>query len=125
MRFGETQLHIQILHPDQYNVVAFDFPAHGESSFGAGRSLNVPFRFYEDLQNRPVMQQTWDRPVLIVHGDQDEVVPYEDVVRFCSAHPTAELCTLYGAGHEFTEDGMNAAMRYAIQFWSSGTVHKP
>jgi alpha-beta hydrolase superfamily lysophospholipase len=101
------------------------FRQRGTIPFGAGRPLNVPFRFYEELQNRPVMQQACDQPVLIVHGNQDEVVPYDDVVRFCSAHPTVQLCTLYGAGHEFAAEEMNDAMRYATQFWISGAVLMP
>ena len=89
--------------------------------FGSGRVLHVPFRFYEQLRNRTVTDRTFDQPFLIVQGDKDEVVPYEDVVRFCSAHPTAQLRVLPGAGHAFTQEETDEALRYAIQFWTGET----
>ena len=96
------------------------FRQRGTIPFGSGRPLNVPFRFYRELQNLAVADQTYDQPILVLHGDKDEVVPYDDVVRFCSMHPAMQLRTLHGAGHEFAKDEMDAAMRDAIRFWTGG-----
>ncbi len=44
-------------------------------------------------------------PTLLLHGTQDETVPYEQSVRFCQAAQAAgghaELFTAEGAGHGF------------------------
>ncbi|SDK27960.1 Alpha/beta hydrolase family protein [Lentzea albidocapillata subsp. violacea] len=39
------------------------------------------------------------KPVVCVHGDQDEDVPVEQSIEFCAAEPQAELVVVQGAGH--------------------------
>ncbi|WP_053737797.1 alpha/beta hydrolase [Nocardia sp. NRRL S-836] len=39
------------------------------------------------------------KPVICVHGDQDEDVPVEQSVGFCAAEPQAELVVVEGTGH--------------------------
>lgn len=39
------------------------------------------------------------KPVICVHGDQDEDVPVEQSIGFCAAEPQAELVVVEGAGH--------------------------
>ncbi|WP_439664100.1 alpha/beta hydrolase [Lentzea sp. HUAS TT2] len=39
------------------------------------------------------------KPVVCVHGDQDEDVPVEQSIGFCAAEPQAELVVVEGAGH--------------------------
>jgi hypothetical protein len=38
-------------------------------------------------------------PTLIIHGDLDEVIPYDMGVRLAKAFPRAELCTGKGLHH--------------------------
>ncbi|SDH38088.1 Prolyl oligopeptidase family protein [Lentzea fradiae] len=39
------------------------------------------------------------KPVICVHGDQDEDVPVEQSTGFCAVEPRAELVVVEGAGH--------------------------
>jgi pimeloyl-ACP methyl ester carboxylesterase len=44
------------------------------------------------------------RKILIVHGDQDCVAPYDDSIRFVSLDPQHRvLCTIPGAGHKYEQ----------------------
>lgn len=40
-----------------------------------------------------------EMPVLLMHGDQDPIVPYAEAQRIVAAVPSARLVTLTGAGH--------------------------
>lgn len=44
------------------------------------------------------------RPLLVMHGDEDEVVSVEDARRIANADATAELRTFPGAGHRLRHD---------------------
>jgi len=41
------------------------------------------------------------RPLQVVAGNADEIVPYEMAAAWCAAHPVAKLHTIDGAGHFF------------------------
>jgi len=43
------------------------------------------------------------RPVTVVSGTADEIVPFEAVKRWCEANPMVMLQTIEGAGHFFPE----------------------
>ncbi len=44
------------------------------------------------------------RPLLVMHGDEDDVVSVEDARRIADADSTAELRTFHGAGHRLRHD---------------------
>jgi putative redox protein len=44
------------------------------------------------------------RPLLVMHGDDDESVPPSDSRQLAQAHGAAELCLLHGAGHRLRHD---------------------
>jgi len=44
------------------------------------------------------------RPLLVMHGDDDESVPTSDARQLAQAHGVAELCLLPGAGHRLRHD---------------------
>lgn len=52
------------------------------------------------------------RPLTVVHGTDDEIVPYEQVLSWSEAHAIARLHTIDGAGHFFPKhmDEMLAAL---------------
>ncbi len=52
------------------------------------------------------------RPLTIVHGTDDEIVPYDQVSRWAISHPAAVLHAIDGAGHFFVKhmDEMLAAL---------------
>ncbi len=56
--------------------------------------------------------ERFDKPVYIIHGDEDETVPYEYVVKAQKLYKNAELVTIHGDDHCFTKhlDEMTAAL---------------
>ena len=55
-------------------------------------------------------------PILLVHGDEDDVVPYEElnIAEDTLVKANFEVYTLTskGAGHSITEDGLRAALQF-------------
>jgi putative redox protein len=44
------------------------------------------------------------RPLLVMHGEEDESVPVSDSRQLAQAHGSAEMCLLPGAGHRLRHD---------------------
>ena len=44
------------------------------------------------------------RPLLLLHGDRDDLTPMEDTLSIAEAHGSAEVRVLSGAGHELRHD---------------------
>ncbi len=59
-------------------------------------------------------------PSLFIHGDRDELVPYEISVKYSNLMPDAALVTLAGAGHGFHDsENCRKACAAAVEFLSS------
>jgi len=60
-------------------------------------------------------REKWDPiDVTIIHGDADELVPYEDSVEFAEKHGI-ELYTVEGADHRYTGEGLlEEAVAFAV-----------
>jgi uncharacterized protein len=77
---------------------------------GAVRSPSFPLHFdawaRELLRIRPLeaARQLAPRPLLIVHGGDDDAVPVSDARRLALAHGSAELRLVQGAGHRLRHD---------------------
>ena len=54
--------------------------------------------------------------VLILHGDEDEVVPYSYSEKAVEACKNAELVRMEGEGHGFTPEGAAEAMKIVLKF---------
>jgi fermentation-respiration switch protein FrsA (DUF1100 family) len=56
---------------------------------------------YDFFSDRPVAEigRIAPRPVLIVHGDSDGLVPLSDAQQLAAAGPSAKLWVVHGAGH--------------------------
>ncbi len=58
-------------------------------------------------------------PVLLIHGDQDPVVPFDDMARAGDALVAAEFQTyghvMQGTGHGIAPDGLGAALQFIRQ----------
>jgi putative redox protein len=50
------------------------------------------------------------RPLLVMHGDDDESVPTSDARQLASAHGSAQLSVLQGAGHRLRHDPRAVAL---------------
>jgi len=52
----------------------------------------------------PAAQRFAPRPLLLLHGDDDESVPATDTRQLAEAHGAAEMRVLEGAGHRMRHD---------------------
>jgi putative redox protein len=52
----------------------------------------------------PAAQRFAPRPLLLLHGDDDESVPSTDTRQLAEAHGAAEMRVLEGAGHRMRHD---------------------
>lgn len=77
---------------------------------GAIRDAGFPRKFgewaseFSKLRPLDAASKFAPRPLLVLHGDQDESVPVSDARRFVDAHGDAELRVLAGAGHRLRHD---------------------
>jgi len=83
---------------------------------GAVRTPSFPMNFDEwsrELRRfRPVdsARRLAPRPLLLMHGDEDELVPESDSRTIAEAHGTAELHIIQGGGHRLRHDPRAIAM---------------
>lgn len=82
--------------------------------------VNLGRQFFLELRQMDVygMIQQYDKPVLIVHGDQDKVVPLSYSEKAQAIYKMADLKVLKNAGHGFnpTERSIsNEYVRYFLQ----------
>lgn len=68
------------------------------------RPVDVTYSFYEELREHIVMT-SYPLPILILHGELDQVIPTEDVVNFNRLNERAKLVIIPGTTHRFLEDG--------------------
>ena len=68
--------------------------------------LKIGRAFLETTQTVPVYEASagYTGPVLIVHSQDDELVPYKYGKRYLQIYPQAQLETLHGIDHSFTQD---------------------
>lgn len=57
-----------------------------------------------EVRPREAARDLAPRPLLVVHGDSDDLTPLDDGRAVASAHGSAELRILSGAGHELRHD---------------------
>jgi phospholipase/carboxylesterase len=66
-----------------------------------------------ELLEKEVLQKP---PILLVHGDQDDVVPYKELSIAADALEKSEFevytLTSKGTGHSIAEDGLRAALKF-------------
>ena len=57
-----------------------------------------------------------EKPVLIIHGSDDDVVNVSYSKRAIECYPNAELHVINGAGHGFSGESLNEAINCIIDF---------
>ena len=85
-----------------------DFPAD-EDAWGRALRSTRPLDRVTELASRPLF---------LLHGSADEVVPAVDPLALADAHGTAEFRLIEGAGHELRHDPRAVAM---LTGWLSRT----
>lgn len=67
------------------------------------RPVEVPYSFYEDLRRNVL--NTCFLPMLLLHGELDDVVPMENVLNFRRVNENARMVVIPGADHQFRGEG--------------------
>lgn len=94
----------------------------GEITFmSRGRKLTLTPAFFEDARQHQLSEAagSLNRPLLIIHGDQDEIVPLSEAEKGAAfGQPDSELAVISGADHMFLEAKYreDAAIRIAQWF---------
>lgn len=83
---------------------------------GDGRQSRLNYTFFEDFKNNDGYQAApkIKIPALVVHGDQDEIVPYDQSVKTAKLIPNCKLHTVVGANHRYTNPNHESEMRDKI-----------
>ncbi|QTA89789.1 alpha/beta hydrolase [Desulfonema magnum] len=80
----------------------------GVASFiSRGRSLQLSKRFFSDMRkyNIPERIRSLQSSLLLVHGDQDEIIPVEEARKAYNKNPSGiKLVIIPGADHMFSND---------------------
>ena len=62
------------------------------------------------------IQSGYLKPVLLIHGDKDEIVPIEYSIKAKQTYPDASMITISGAGHGFDGSDSDDARNASIEF---------
>lgn len=68
------------------------------------RPLVVTYDFYQQLRMNVAMD-SYDMPLLILRGEDDQFISAEDIQNFRRINEEAKLVTIPGASHQFLEPG--------------------
>lgn len=103
---------------DVLGVTPEQLRERGEILCGFDRKILLPYRFYEELQACSILDRSFPEPMLVIHGDADDVVPPEDIRRFCETRPGMLLQVVPGADHRFKNPGeLERVVALAERFW--------
>jgi len=110
-----------ILLPNVLRITQEQFRQLGEVVCPFARPIRLRYECYEELCACGERAMKAQRPMLILHGDGDEIVPLCDVEAYVRSHPSAQLCVIEGANHRFQADGaLDRAIGYAKQYILNG-----
>lgn len=89
-------------------------------SVGFDRKIEVNPQFLEDLKTADIQlndYRSYSDDILILHGTDDEVVPFDAVSSFCAGN-TIDFVPVEGADHRFQKpDCMNYAISRMLEFF--------
>lgn len=80
-----------------------EFLQNGGAECGFERKMFVSANFYTELVQNP--PQIPDEPLMIIHGTDDDIIPYQAVKTLSDNHPNISLVTVGGADHRFKHPG--------------------
>ena len=72
---------------------------------GFERKMQLPYSFYRDLLRYDPFCKEYDRDILVIQGNRDDVVPPEDVRAFVQNREHVRLFLLENADHRFKNEG--------------------
>ena len=123
-------------HPEEVRGMmllypAFCIPDNARAQFGALENvpeqvsffswLTVGRRYVEDVWDYDVYADvsTYEKDVLILHGDRDGIVDISYSQRAAEEYPAAELKVIEGADHGFSGGNFDLAMKYILDYLSN------
>lgn len=92
-----------------------EYQQSGSVTLGYDHKLDVPYAFYQELLENDVFRQDFDREMLLIHGDRDDVVLPEDTKAFCSRNSKIVREEIRGADHRFLKS-LNEVMKIAVSW---------
>ena len=77
--------------------------------------------YAEDVWDYDIYEgmSSFEKPVLILHGDRDSIVPQSYAEKAAEEFPNAELHIIKGAGHGFYGSSFDTAVRYMNSYLQS------
>ena len=84
-------------------------------------NLNISRKYYEDVWDLDIYNEIakFDKPVLIMHGDNDQVVPHSYGEKAGEAYPDATFVTFPGEVHGWTGKGKVKAFQMSLDFFNA------
>ena len=96
----------KVLLDNVLKITAEDFEKANSIRCGFERPIHLPYSFYNELlQQESILDKKISSPILIIHGNRDDIVPLEDVLAFADAQKEACLEIMDGADHRFKNKG--------------------
>ena len=92
-----------------------------------GRSLWLNESFFKDARRYdiPGSLKKLDRPVLLVHGDRDEITPVSQAYHGWELNPRAKLVIVDGADHMFLEEEHRRRVGRLVTDWFLEIISNP
>jgi putative redox protein len=99
----------------------------GEVTFTSrGRFLKITDEFFTDADrfDLPQLLQSFDKPLLMVHGDQDEIIPVGEAYKAREmSNGSARLEVISGADHMFSREEDRQAVSQLVVDWFKNQVN--
>lgn len=96
----------QLLLENVLKLDAETFRRQGAVVCGFERLIRLPYAFYEELLcQEDLRAKAYTAPMLIHHGDRDDVVPPAVIAEFAQNHSLVQLLWMPGADHRFKNPG--------------------
>jgi alpha/beta superfamily hydrolase len=92
-----------------------------------GRNLELSEAFFADAEQYdfPSIMASLPQPLLVVHGDMDEIVPVANAYRLHQyKRIDTELAIIHGADHMFSQDGHRQEVAQRVIHWFKGLALK-
>lgn len=83
--------------------------------------MDVGRAYFEPLLGYDIYAdiEAYDKDVLILHGDEDSIVPLSYSERAAEVYPSAQLEVLQGAGHGFSGENAQTAINLMTEYFQS------
>ncbi len=96
----------KVLLDNVLKISAEEFREINSVSCGFDRPICLPYSFYEELiQEKDPYHITLSVPTLMIHGDQDDIVPLSHILTFAKTQENARLEILPNTDHRFKKPG--------------------